>query len=270
MCGVRDVKEVIFMKAVRKKAFTLVELMIAIIIIGVLAGFVMISAGGATDKANGTRCVADRRSIKSALNIYRAEHGGYDGFSDKLEDMFDNYNGAGVETDKIKGICPIAGIYTITSEDQKVIITCSLHSDSADSAKYYTDEEIKNMFGRLDETETYKKRYVDRGDYRNEAGSLDSNGAKLAGQLIKDLTKLFPGLDMSAYSWRLIVQKNGNYDFYLTKDKFTNETAVGTTIKAAKYSFDADGKYLSSKEIDTTVEEKTVDTNNTIKVIKKP
>ncbi|MEG1823679.1 MAG: type II secretion system protein [Cloacibacillus sp.] len=260
------------MKAMRKKAFTLVELLIAIIIIGVLAGLMMISAGGATDKANVTRCVADRRSIKSALNIYRAEHGGYEGFSDKLKDMFDNYNGAGVETDKIKGICPIDGIYTITSEDQKVIITCSLHSDSADSAKYYTDEEIKNMFGRLHETYTYKDRYKQptSTNNRGEPGSLDSNGAAKAGLLIEDLTKRFPELDISAYSWRLIVNEGGNYDFYLTKDKFTNETAVGTPIKATKYSFDAGGNCSSSEEINTTVEEKEVNGNTPIKVIKKP
>ncbi|MEG1602109.1 MAG: type II secretion system protein [Cloacibacillus sp.] len=259
------------MKAMRKKAFTLVELLIAIIIIGVLAGIMMISAGGATDKANMTRCVADRRSIRSALNIYRAEHGGYEGFSDKLKDMFDNYNGAGLETDKIKGICPIDGIYTITSEDQKIMITCSLHPDSTDSAKYYTDEEIKEMFGNLHNMQTYIDRYVNAVNHKKEQGSLDSNGVNLADKLIEDLKKLFPELDISAYSWRLIVWDGGNYDFYLTKDKFTNETAVGTPIKVTKYSFDKNGN--SSKEpeeIQTTVEEKTVDSNNTIKVIKKP
>lgn len=46
-----------------RKAFTLVEMLIVIIVIGILAGLMMISSGSATDKAEETRCIADRRSI---------------------------------------------------------------------------------------------------------------------------------------------------------------------------------------------------------------
>lgn len=58
----------------KSKAFTLVELLIVIIIIGILAGMVMLTTGNATDKAEATRIISDMRNIKSACLMYYAEH----------------------------------------------------------------------------------------------------------------------------------------------------------------------------------------------------
>ena len=249
----------------RRGGFTLVEMLIVIIVIGVLAGLMMISAGSATDNASKTRCIADRRQIKSALNLYRAEHGSYDGFGEEqLKGMFDNFHGA-VTSGEISGVCPNKGVYTIDVINEKMTIYCNIH-DVSEADGYYTSEEIKTMFDKLKETGTFIKRYSNNKN-TGEQGSLDSNGSNsgnfgTAVELMNDL-----GIDLSNYSWRLIVWGSGNYDIYLTKDKFDNTAAVGTKITVDKYSFNTDGKIIEVRSgISGTIEEKVVDKNTGAKI----
>jgi prepilin-type N-terminal cleavage/methylation domain-containing protein len=54
--------------------FTLVELMIVVIIVGILAAVAIPMYSGATEKARATECVAALGTIRSALRNYYAEH----------------------------------------------------------------------------------------------------------------------------------------------------------------------------------------------------
>lgn len=60
----------------RRSGFTLVELLIVIIIIGILAGAMMMLAGSGTDRAEATKIISDLRSLKAAALMFYADKGG--------------------------------------------------------------------------------------------------------------------------------------------------------------------------------------------------
>ncbi|MEA4882891.1 MAG: prepilin-type N-terminal cleavage/methylation domain-containing protein [Clostridia bacterium] len=60
-----------------EKGFTLMELMIVIVIIGVLAAVGVPAYKGMTDKAREAACDANLRTVQTAVSMYYAEYGEY-------------------------------------------------------------------------------------------------------------------------------------------------------------------------------------------------
>jgi general secretion pathway protein G len=57
-----------------RKGFTLVELLIVIVIIGILASGMMLASGAATASATATMIISDLRNLQAAALMYYAEH----------------------------------------------------------------------------------------------------------------------------------------------------------------------------------------------------
>ena len=77
-----------------ERGFTLVELLIVILVIGILAGYMMLVAGAGADKARATKIVSDMRNIKAAALLKYSDAGNWswvdaDGNMDDLSGYLD-------------------------------------------------------------------------------------------------------------------------------------------------------------------------------------
>ena len=63
-----------FRKMQNKKGFTLIELIVVIVIIGILAAIIVPRFGKITDTASEAAIAADQRTIESAVAVYYAEN----------------------------------------------------------------------------------------------------------------------------------------------------------------------------------------------------
>ena len=74
-----------WLKKRKGRGFTLVELLIVIVIIGILAGSLLLVMGSGTDKANATKIVSDMRTLKAAALMYYADNSEWPGSTDGIE-----------------------------------------------------------------------------------------------------------------------------------------------------------------------------------------
>lgn len=61
----------------RERGFTLTELLVVIVILGVLASVVVFSVGGVTNRGNQSACDADRSTVETAQETYFAQNNAY-------------------------------------------------------------------------------------------------------------------------------------------------------------------------------------------------
>lgn len=70
------------------KGFTLVELLIVIVILGILAAVTVFAVRGITDKSQENSCATEKRAIETATEAYFADTGGD---ADSMSDLVGSY-----------------------------------------------------------------------------------------------------------------------------------------------------------------------------------
>lgn len=73
-----------FLHYKNKRAFTLIELLIVIAIIGILAGVVLVSTSSARDSAKDAKRASEIRSVRTALEAYYISNGYYPSSADVI------------------------------------------------------------------------------------------------------------------------------------------------------------------------------------------
>jgi type II secretion system protein G len=61
----------------KDKGFTLVELLIVIVILGILATVTVFAVSGITNRGKATACNADKKTLLTAIESYAADNGNY-------------------------------------------------------------------------------------------------------------------------------------------------------------------------------------------------
>lgn len=77
----------------KQDAFTLVELLLVVTIIGILAGAVLVNIGGQTQKAKITRARQDIETMSTALNMYEITIGQYPSSDQGLQALVEDPGG---------------------------------------------------------------------------------------------------------------------------------------------------------------------------------
>jgi len=71
--------------SIKSRGFTLIEIMVVVVILGILGAFIVPNIIGRPDEARVTAATSDIQSIANALELYRLDNGHYPGTDQGLE-----------------------------------------------------------------------------------------------------------------------------------------------------------------------------------------
>lgn len=93
-------------RASRQRAFTLIEIMVVVVILGILAAIVAPNVIGRIDDAQITRAKSDLRAVEQALNFYRMDNFSYPTSEQGLQALVTRPNDPNLRNWKTGGYLP--------------------------------------------------------------------------------------------------------------------------------------------------------------------
>ncbi|GHU51204.1 hypothetical protein AGMMS49975_03900 [Clostridia bacterium] len=124
------------MKKLNKKGFTLIELVVVIVILGILALLVIPKISAYTDSAKLSTCVANMRPLKSAITIWQVDHIN----GDPTDAAQLTIGGLGQFIEGGAQQCPLKGTYSIianTSSDPLLAGEPDIQCDTSSLSKHH-------------------------------------------------------------------------------------------------------------------------------------
>jgi general secretion pathway protein G len=127
--------------------FTLIEIMVVVLILGLLAALVVPKIVGRTDEARVTRAKADIKAIESALNLFKIDNGFYPNTGEGLQALVSapprarKWNPDGY-LDKIP-VDPWGAEYIYQSDGRKIVVA-STGADGVEGGEGY-NADISNL-----------------------------------------------------------------------------------------------------------------------------
>lgn len=118
------------------KGFTLVELIVVIVIIGLLAAVLVPRLGGFTDKAKAAGAISEAKQVATALEAYYAENGTTTTPTlDSIKDLFTPTDSAAVLSDVSATGTYVSFKYTVTMRGSKFEVTRDASTGVFDAKK---------------------------------------------------------------------------------------------------------------------------------------
>lgn len=226
----------------KRRAFTLVEMLVVIAIIVVLVAIIIPVIVGRTKKAAQAVCVYNMATVARTYTYRRVimnmEYGEVTPERALEEEMLRTYSSAVLTGNKITGICPTHGEYECTFDDAVLHIVCSEHGSPDDDAQM----NLSIVYGVLSSNNAVNKWF--RNNVNSKELIINSAASARAGSYASMLDILLKekGLNTDEHSYRIYVKKGTNllkpkaseYIIYWADDLMTDDD-VGKSVEVTRY-----------------------------------
>ena len=214
----------------RKKAFTLAEILIVIVIIGVLAAIAMPSLTGSTESAKEAACNGEMEKIKNAFSL--EEFGRNANFAETVEKIMKEAPKAkkgqvGDDLAYYSGLCQDDGIYLITRGNMSASVRCTKHGGTVATVPVTANNIIAELDRMTNTLNNAANKYFSSRNPKFENGvaqtTLDKNGKNFAPDVNSILENLF-GSDVNLGTWRIELTSKKSpfgYNYFYTASDIT-------------------------------------------------
>lgn len=231
----------------KRCGFTLIELIVICVFMGLLAGYAFVNAGSKAEAAKINTCMANRTEIIASYAMYSISVSEPIEISEFLSDttLLGKYMVG-------NPCCPAGGTFSARKEnEERIVISCSKHTDYV-GFKFNdlaSGSQTGNQILGLNKVKEYFNKHV--GDLSSLDSSANHLNKTVGQEATKELEQLL-GTSLADKSWRVVGFPGGDKTVYMT-DVDISKLKPGDKIEVIKY----ESKTGKTTRVNTTVGTKT-------------